>query len=87
MPAYICDTCATQFAPTDQPPARCPICDEERQYVPASGQTWTTHEALARRHANQFRQHEPGLIGIGTVPQFSIGQRALLVKTPIGNFL
>jgi hypothetical protein len=26
-------------------------------------------------------------MGIGTVPQFSIGQRALLVTTPAGNFL
>ena len=87
MPAFICNTCATQFAPTETAPARCPICDEPRQYVPPTGQAWTTHDALARRHANQFRQHEPGLIGIGSVPQFAIGQRALLVQTPAGNFL
>jgi hypothetical protein len=55
--------------------------------VPTSGQTWTTHEALTRRFTNTFRQHEPGLIGIGTVPAFAIGQRALLLKTPAGNFL
>lgn len=87
MPAFICTTCATQFAPTQEPPARCPICDEERQYVPPTGQAWTTHDALTRRFSNQFKQHEPGLIGIGTVPQFAIGHRALLVKTAAGNFL
>ncbi len=87
MPAFICNTCATQFAPSAQAPAACPICEDERQYVPPTGQSWTTHDAMARRHANQFRQHEPGLIGIGSVPQFAIGQRALLIKTPQGNFL
>ena len=39
------------------------------------------------RHFNSYRQHEPGLIGIGTVPKFSIGQRALLLRTPTGNVL
>jgi hypothetical protein len=87
MPAFICSTCGTQFAPSETEPARCPICDEERQYVPPLGQSWTTHEALARRHANCFRQHEPGLIGIGTVPAFAIGQRALLLRTADGNVL
>ena len=87
MPAFICNTCATQFAPTETALPICPICKEERQYVPPTGQTWTTPEAMARKHANQFRQHEPGLTGIGTVPQFAIGQRALLIRTPAGNIL
>ncbi len=87
MPAYICVTCGTQFSPSEQEPASCPICDEPRQYVPPSGQAWTTHEVLARRHCNCFRQEEPGLIGIGTVPAFAIGQRALLLMTGEGNVL
>ena len=87
MPAFICNTCGTQFSPSEREPERCPICDEERQYVPSSGQTWTTNEALARSRTNTFRQHEPGLIGIGTVPAFAIGQRALLLKTDRGNVL
>ena len=87
MPAFICNTCGTQFSPSDKEPARCPICDEERQFVPPSGQVWTTHEALARRYTNTFRQHEPSLIGIGTVPAFAIGQRALLLRTAKGNVL
>jgi hypothetical protein len=87
MPAFICITCGSQFAPSDGAPARCPICDEDRQYVPPSGQAWTTNEALARSHFNTFRQHEAGLIGIGTAPAFAIGQRALLLKTERGNIL
>lgn len=87
MPAFICVTCGTQFAPSQAEPPRCPICDEPRQFVPTSGQAWTTLEALTRRHRNSFRQHEPGLLGIGTVPDFAIGQRALLLKTDQGNVL
>lgn len=87
MPAFICTACGTQYAPSDEPPAQCVICEEERQYVPPTGQNWVTPERLAARHANSFRQHEPGLIGIGTEPAFAIGQRALLVLTPAGNVL
>jgi len=87
MPAFICVTCRSQFSPTESPPARCPICDEDRQYVPPSGQSWTTNEILARSHGNTFRQHEPGLTGIGTMPAFAIGQRALLLATGEGNLL
>src|ERR1700738_319600 len=36
---------------------------------------------------NAHRQHEPGLIGIGTQPSFAIGQRALIVCTANGNVL
>jgi glyoxylase-like metal-dependent hydrolase (beta-lactamase superfamily II) len=55
--------------------------------VPPTGQSWTTLQNLAARHFNSFRQHEDGLIGIGTQPNFAIGQRALLVVTPHGNVL
>ena len=87
MPAFICTACGTQHPPSETAPARCTICDDERQYVPPGGQTWTTPEALAASHFNAWRQHAPGLIGIGTLPHFAIGQRALLVCTPHGNVL
>ena len=82
MPAFLCETCGSQFTPSDQPPPGCPICQDERQFVPPGGQKWTTLDTLTRRHFNSYRQHEPGLIGIGTVPKFSIGQRALLLRAP-----
>jgi len=87
VPAFICTTCGTQYSPSDAPPAQCIICEEERQYVPLSGQSWITPERLAARHANTFRQHEPGLISIGSLPTFAIGQNAILVITPAGNVL
>jgi glyoxylase-like metal-dependent hydrolase (beta-lactamase superfamily II) len=87
MPAFICTACGTQYAPRETPPSECAICIEERQYVPPGGQSWTTLEALAARSFNSYREHEPGLIGIGTQPSFAIGQRAMLILTPHGNVL
>jgi hypothetical protein len=87
MPAWICSTCAVQYADTDRPPQHCPICEDERQYVGWGGQQWTTRSELTRDHATQLREEEPNLIGIGVEPAVGIGQRALLVRTPHGNVL
>src|ERR1041385_4481408 len=84
MPNFICVTCGTQFAESDQPPDRCPICEDERQYINPKGQTWTTLEELRKTHHNEIKP-EGGLTGIGTEPRFGIGQRALLVQSPGGN--
>ena len=87
MPAYICTACGTQYPPSDAPPRQCTICEEERQYVPPGGQSWTTLDQLNAGHMNAFREYEAGVIGIGTTPNFAIGQRALLVRTAQGNVL
>jgi hypothetical protein len=87
MPAFICSACGTQYPPGKTPPAHCLLCEEERQFIPPEGQSWTTLERLRVSHLNAFRQYEPGIIGIGTQPKFAIGQRALLVQTPRGNVL
>jgi hypothetical protein len=87
MQAFICTACGMQYPPSAAPPSECAVCVEERQYVPPRGQTWTTLEALAGGHFNAYREHEPGLIGVGSQPSFAIGQRALLVRTPSGNIL
>jgi glyoxylase-like metal-dependent hydrolase (beta-lactamase superfamily II) len=78
MTHFICATCGVQFAASEAPPASCPVCEDERQYVPESGQRWTTLEALRADHANRIGA-EGELTGIGTEPGFAIGQRALLV--------
>jgi hypothetical protein len=87
MDAFICTACGTQFPPSDAAPQQCAICEDERQFVPPCGQTWTTPAALAAGHLNAYREHEPGLLGIATQPLFAIGQRALLIRTPDGNVL
>ncbi len=87
MPKFMCKTCGVQQAETSAPPTNCPICDDERQYVPESGQAWTTLEALANEYKNELREEEPNLLGIGVEPKFAIGQRALLVQSSAGNVL
>jgi glyoxylase-like metal-dependent hydrolase (beta-lactamase superfamily II) len=80
----ICATCGTQFGARD--PERCPVCADARQYVPESGQRWTTLAELRREHGNWIRD-DAGFTGIGTEPSFAIGQRALLVPWRGSNLL
>jgi glyoxylase-like metal-dependent hydrolase (beta-lactamase superfamily II) len=75
----ICFTCGTQFAESPTPPERCPICEDERQYVGWAGQEWTTLAELGARHRLALKDEGDGLLGIGVEPKFAIGQRALLV--------
>ncbi len=82
----VCVTCGAQFAQGDAPPAQCPVCEDARQYVPTSGQRWTTLEALREDHGNWIRD-DGGLTGIGTEPRFAIGQRALLVPHGDGRLM
>jgi hypothetical protein len=90
-PGWICVTCGVEqpaAAGRDGPPERCPICDDERQYVGWDGQRWTRlTDLVAEGRRNRIAEEGPGLVGIGTEPSFAIGQRALLVQTPAGNVL
>lgn len=87
MENWICVTCGAQFAATDGPPAPCPVCDDERQYVGFQGQRWATLEDLRRGHHNVVQSVEPGLTGIISEPKIAIGQQAHLIETPAGNLL
>jgi glyoxylase-like metal-dependent hydrolase (beta-lactamase superfamily II) len=86
MPHYICRTCGTQFAETPEPPPGCPVCLDERQYVPPEGQRWTTLAELRKDHKLRWKE-QGAFTGIGSAPNFGIGQRALLVETREGNVL
>jgi len=83
MPHFICTTCGTQQAESDNPPADCAICQDERQYVGWGGQQWTSLDELRQSHQITVRLEELGLYGIGLEPSFAIGQRALLVSPEI----
>ena len=87
MENFICIQCGTQFDKTAQPPPSCPICEDARQFVRHVGQEWTTLDRLARDHHNRIEDEALGLLGIGTEPEFAIGQRALLLQSPDGNLL
>jgi hypothetical protein len=82
----ICATCAVE---RDEPtPAVCPICADERQYVPEDGQKWLTLDGLAQEgQQTVLKENEQGLIGITTEPKVGIGQTAQLVVTPEGSLL
>ncbi|HZM67805.1 MAG TPA: MBL fold metallo-hydrolase [Nakamurella sp.] len=83
----ICRTCGVQYEP-DVEQRHCPICEDERQYVPPEGQQWTSlAELRVEGHRSVLRQEVQGLWGIGTDPRFAIGQRALLVPGDGGNLL
>ena len=85
MEAFVCRTCGVQYAPAPRPPDRCPICEDERQYVGWNGQHWTTVAELRHEgHENTWRELEPRLYQLATAPAVAIGQRALVAHTRAG---
>ena len=75
MTCFICGTCGTQYADAIQPPPRCLICEDERQYVGWQGQTWTTHEALTAKHRIRL-EDDDGLLGGGETRGEARAERA-----------
>ena len=83
----ICRACGVQYE-QDHDLGHCPICEDERQYIPPDGQRWTTLAELRDEgHRTVHRDELYGLPAIGTDPRFGIGQRALLVPGEGGNVL
>ncbi|MEO6721225.1 MAG: MBL fold metallo-hydrolase [Ferruginibacter sp.] len=82
----ICITCGTYY-PAAQTPELCITCLDERQYIPVTGQGWTTPEELKRKHSVKFNKLQDNLYELEINPMFAIGQRALLVLSPNGNVL
>lgn len=88
MTIFTCLTCAVEHPDTTHPFERCEICEDDRQWVPASGQAWTTRDELeAQGHKLVITELEPGLHAVRTTPRVGIGQRGLLVCTAEGNLL
>lgn len=88
MTLWICTACGLEHADTPVPPSRCVICDDERQYVPLSGQSWTTSERL--QHAGTSAtviDVEPRLHRMLVKPDVGIGHQPLLIQTSGGNLL
>ncbi len=84
-PWWICATCAVEHA--DRPDV-CAICADERQWVPVSGQRWTTLDELAAGGEHVVvSELEPGLHGLTSEPSVGIGQQSKLVRTPAGTVL
>ncbi|WP_159698568.1 hydrolase [Arthrobacter sp. 18067] len=82
----ICAACAVER--DEAIPELCPICTDERQYVPDEGQKWLSLEELMLAGQRiTLEETEPGLIGISTEPKVGIGQTAQLVVTSVGSLL
>lgn len=82
---WICKTCGVEQARAD---GVCAICADERQYVTAAGQVWTTLEELEQIGTHgTVRELEPDLFGVRAEPGVGIGQQAHLAVTPVGNVL
>ena len=81
---WICRTCAVEH--TEQVPV-CRICADERQWVPATGQAWTTLDELAAEGKKVLvLDLEPDLMGL-ECPRIGISQRAKIVRTAAGLLL
>jgi glyoxylase-like metal-dependent hydrolase (beta-lactamase superfamily II) len=87
MPKFLCTACGVQYPESPIPPSRCIICEDPRQFVPKTGQGWTTPEKLSVDHFNAFRKIAPELFALSTMPRFGIGQRSFLIITHAGNVL
>jgi len=88
MTIWTCATCGVEHPDTDQPPASCAICSDERQYRPEGGQRWTTQQQLrAEGHRTFVERLEEDLYAVRVEPEVAIGQQGLLVRTPAGNLL
>jgi len=83
----ICTACGTQFPLSKNTPELCPICTDDRQYVPERGQTWTNLDDLSDKYSVFIKKLKDSLYELKMVPSFAIGQRALLVPSPGGNIL
>lgn len=87
MTHFICTTCGTQFSESDEPPPTCPICEDDRQFVPQSGQEWTDMATLGQTHSLVWNEEAEGVHSLQLSPSFGIGQRAFLIEGPDGNIL
>jgi hypothetical protein len=84
MTTRICITCGIQQSGA---PEHCPICEDERQFVPEDGQQWASAEALHAAHKVVWREEMPGVWSLLMEPRFGIGQRAFLIQGPEGTIL
>ena len=86
----LCNECGTQYPVKGKANKnQCKICDDPRQYVPATGQVFITLLELSSHHRNIWWQdkHNHNVWSVRTVPKFAIGNRAELIQTAAGNIL
>jgi hypothetical protein len=79
----ICKTCGAQYPHQDASPrAGCPICLDDRQYVPPSGQAWTSLRELLEKDVKTVFEpyvHDARVIRLRNEPGVGISQTRELV--------
>jgi glyoxylase-like metal-dependent hydrolase (beta-lactamase superfamily II) len=86
QPSKICATCGTYYS-SHVPYDVCPICADDRQYIPEGGQRWTTPEELTSRYSVRTNKLQENVYELEIAPTFAIAQRAFLILSPQGNIL
>lgn len=85
MSFVICATCAVEHT---EPIDVCAICADERQWVPADGQVWTSlAEMRDAGYRTELVEWEPHLWALKSLPGAGIGQQSKLVRTDEGSVL
>lgn len=83
----ICAACGTEFPADNAIPGLCPICNDDRQFIPEKGQRWTSLTELSDNYTVAFRKINDNLHELKMSPSFAIGQRTFLILSPGGNIL
>lgn len=83
----ICATCGTRYSREHFQSDTCPICEDDRQYVPINGQQWISFDALKDKHKVTIRSLRENIHELFMTPSFAIGQKAHLIETAGGNIL
>ena len=79
----VCATCGVE---REERGLVCPICDDERQFMPPDGvQRWADPTALDV--SVRVAELEPGLWGISLTGAPGIGQQAKIIQTDKGNVM
>jgi glyoxylase-like metal-dependent hydrolase (beta-lactamase superfamily II) len=85
---WVCRTCGADFDPSPTAPASCPVCEDERQWVPPTGPRLATRGQLAAEGTRTvLRPIQDSVIGLGAEPGLGVGHRGVLVRTGAGNLL
>jgi hypothetical protein len=82
-----CVACAVEYgSDSGRLPELCPICADERQYVPITGQAWTTQAELAGQHEVRVTELGTDQWGV-SAPGVGIGQTMQIIRTASGVLL
>lgn len=87
MTKYTCKACGVQQSSRHSVPNICPICEDDRQNIPESGQEWLILAEHYNKHETKWTKTEPNIHTLPTSFKCGIGQDAYLIQTKGGNYL